>query len=395
MKLFTPHYFEDNFMNINFLKLKKEGIRLIITDIDNTLVPYAVALPTKKIYSLFKKLQSMGFDICFLSNNQSERVDIFNEGLGYYSVSLSRKPLPYGYKKCMEYHNCTKEETVFIGDQLFTDILGAKLAGIRCILVKPIKTNDEEFFIRLKRTFEKFVLKKITPKKLGVIGNPVSHSLSPILHGFFYKKLNINASYKKYNPSFENLADYISYFKKNKFLGFNVTVPYKQEIIKFLDYIDTDAKKIGAVNTVKIVDGKLYGYNTDGEGFCMMINEIKGHCLVKKGAKSVTIYNRTLEKAQAIADLYDNVYALPLAEFSPDECQILINAVLLDVVPVDNLDGIEDGTEVFDINYNKKETDFLKMASKYNVVTCNGLMMLVNQGLLAHKIWFNRRKEEN
>ena len=409
MKLFTPHYFEDNFFNINFDKLKKDGIKLIITDIDNTLVPYAVATPTQKINRLFEKLQMMGFDICFLSNNQSQRVDVFNEGLGYYSVSLSRKPLPYGYKQCMQYHNCTKEETVFIGDQLFTDILGAKLAGIKCILVKPIKTNDEEFFIRLKRSFEKFILKKITPKKLGVIGNPVSHSMSPILHGFFYRKFKINAVYKKYCPTYENLGEYISYFKENGFLGFNVTVPYKQVIIKYLDYIHPDAEKIGAVNTVKIVDGKLYGYNTDGDGFCMQIKDIKGkdvkiigaggsvlsvvHCLIKNGAKSVTIYNRTLEKAKVIADLYDNVCAKPLDVFSADNCQILINAVLLNVVAVKDLDGIEEGTEVFDINYNKKETEFIKMALKYNVTVKNGLMMLVNQGLLAHKIWFG--KEEN
>ncbi len=409
MNIFTPHYFEDNFFNINFNKLKKDGVKLIITDIDNTLVPYAVAKPTGKINELFKKLQSMGFNICFLSNNKSQRVDVFNEGHGFYSVSLSRKPLPYGYKKCMEHHNCTKEETVFIGDQLFTDILGAKLAGIKCVLVKPIKTNDEEFFIRLKRTIEKFILKKITPKKLGVIGNPVSHSMSPILHGFFYKKFKINAIYKKYCPTPENLADYISYFKENEFLGFNITVPYKQEIIKYLDYIHPDAEKIGAVNTVKIIDGKLYGYNTDGDGFCMQIKDIKDkdvkiigaggsvlsvvHSLVKFGAKSVTIYNRTLEKAQSIADLYNNVYAKPLNEFCADNCQILINAVLLNVVAVDNLDGIEEGTEVFDINYNRKETDFIKLASKYNVITNNGLKMLVNQGLLAHKIWFGKEED--
>ncbi|MBQ4543576.1 MAG: shikimate dehydrogenase, partial [Clostridia bacterium] len=226
---------------------------------------------------------------------------------------------------------------------------------------------------------------------------------------FFYRKFKINAVYKKYCPTYENLGEYISYFKENGFLGFNVTVPYKQVIIKYLDYIHPDAEKIGAVNTVKIVDGKLYGYNTDGDGFCMQIKDIKGkdvkiigaggsvlsvvHCLIKNGAKSVTIYNRTLEKAKVIADLYDNVCAKPLDVFSADNCQILINAVLLNVVAVKDLDGIEEGTEVFDVNYNKKETEFIKMALKYNVTVKNGLMMLVNQGLLAHKIWFG--KEEN
>ena len=141
MKLFTPHYFEDNFFNINFDKLKKDGIKLIITDIDNTLVPYAVATPTQKINRLFEKLQMMGFDICFLSNNQSQRVDVFNEGLGYYSVSLSRKPLPYGYKQCMQYHNCTKEETVFIGDGA-SHILSISLPGYKSEVLMNFLDRD-------------------------------------------------------------------------------------------------------------------------------------------------------------------------------------------------------------------------------------------------------------
>lgn len=410
MNIFVPHYYEDNVLNINFEKLKRDGIKLIITDIDNTLVPYSIETPTNQIISLFNMLKEMGFDICFLSNNHSKRVDLFNQGFGFYSISKGKKPLPFSYTKCVKYHNCTKDQAIFIGDQLFTDILGAKLAKIKCILVKPIKINEESKFIKFKRSMENLILRKILPYKLGVIGNPVAHSLSPVLHGVFYKKLNINARYKKYCPTLDNLGEYINYFKENNFLGFNITVPYKQEIMKYLDYIDPDAQKIGAVNTVKIVNGKLYGYNTDGDGFCMKFKDIANkdikiigaggtvlsivNSLVNHNAKSITIYNRTLENAIKIADMYDNVYAKTLDEFSAQDCQILINAVLLNTLAVDNLDGIDKNTIVIDVNYNERETEFMKMASSYGVETHNGLFMLVNQGWLSHKIWFNKRKEE-
>jgi len=411
MKLLTPDYYEDNIFNINLNKLKKDGIKLILTDIDNTIVPYGLAKPTKAIFDWFEKVKTLGFDVCFLSNNNFERVDLFNKELGYYAIHKANKPLPFSYNKCVKKYNVTKNETVFIGDQLFTDVLGAKVAGVKCILVKPIRMDEEDFQIQFKRKVEKLLYKKVLPKRLGVIGNPIKHSLSPQLHKSFYENLDINAQYRKYCVESDKLPEYISYFKANNFLGFNVTVPYKQEIIKYLDYVHPDAEKIKSVNTVKIVDGKLYGYSTDGDGFVMQFkNGVKDkvvkiigaggttpaivQSLVNGGVKEISIYNRTFEKAMTIAEAYNNVYAYPLNEFNACACDILINTTSSEHIsgfpPVDNLDGICPDTKVYDTNYKPKITKFMQLAADNGCEVHNGLEMLVNQGLKAHKIWFER-----
>lgn len=409
MKLLTPKYFAENIFCVNLEKLYSEGKRIIITDIDNTIVPYAVPRPTKAAVSWFNKAKKLGFEICFLSNNHPERVNTFNENLGYYSICDANKPLPFNYIKCLEKYGFKKEQAVFFGDQLFTDVLGARLAGIDCVLVRPIKMNDEDPFIRFKRKMETGFLRRMSPKKLGVIGNPVAHSLSPDIHRVFYRDTGINAVYRRYMPTAETLPKYVEYFKNREFTGFNVTVPFKQEIIKYLDYVHPSAQKINSVNTVKIVDGKLYGYSTDGGGFCMQLEnggrgkrvKIIGaggttpsivQSLCENGAKSVIIYNRTLEKAQKIADMFENVSALGLEDFSPCDCDILVNTsskeLLTGCPPVESLDGISADTLVFDANYKPAVTQFMKMAQEHGCTAKNGYAMLVNQGFLSHKIWF-------
>lgn len=411
MKLLTPDYYEDNIFNINLKKLRQDGIRLILTDIDNTIVPYGLEKPTKTILDWFKNVKDLGFDVCFLSNNNAERVDLFNKELGYYAIHKANKPLPFSYNKCVKMYNANKNEVVFIGDQLFTDVLGAKLAGLKCILVKPIRMDEEDFQIQFKRSIEKLFYNKVLPKRLGVVGNPIKHSLSPILHKSFYDNTGVYAQYKKYCVLPDELAKYIEYFKANKFLGFNITVPYKQEIIKYLDYVHPDAAKINSVNTVKIIDGKLYGYSTDGAGFVMQFKDgVAGktvkiigaggttpaivQSLVSAGVSKVNIYNRTFEKAKMIAEEYDNVFAYPLKEFCACDCDILINTTssehITGLPPVDNLDGINPETKVYDTNYKPQITKFMQLAISNGCEAHNGLEMLVNQGLKAHNIWFER-----
>ncbi len=413
MKILTPTFYEDNIFNINLKKLKNMGIKLILTDIDNTIVQYGTEVPTKKVSNWFLKAKELGFTVCFLSNNNFERIDKFNKELGYYAIHKANKPLPFSYLKCIKHYGVKKEETIFFGDQLFTDILGANLSRIKSVLVKPIRLDNESEFIGFKRKIEQLFINKVIPKRLGVIGNPVRHSLSPVLHKSFYDNLKINAVYKKYCPKEDELLKYIEYFKSSRFSGFNVTVPYKSEIIKYLDYVDENAQKINSVNTVKIVDGKLYGYSTDGDGF---VSQAEGgvqgktvkiigaggttqsivQSLVDSGVSNITIYNRTFEKAKVIADGYDRVLAMPLNEFSPADCDILINTTSCEHItgmpPIDNLEGISEDTLVYDTNYNPRITKFMQLAINKGCKAYNGLGMLVNQGLLAHKIWF---EEEN
>lgn len=141
---------------INFGDLYAQGYRGLIFDIDNTLVPHGAPADERAI-ELFQQLKKTGFQCCLLSNNQIERVSSFNDKVGVHFVEDAHKPSRRNYLKAMELMGTNVENTVFIGDQLFTDVYGAKRTGIRNILVQPIHPH-EEIQIVLKRYLEKIVL---------------------------------------------------------------------------------------------------------------------------------------------------------------------------------------------------------------------------------------------
>ena len=134
----------------------REGCRGLVFDIDNTLVPHG-APADERACALFAHLKELGFKCCFLSNNQYERVSSFNDAVGVNYIENAHKPSVRNYNKAMEILGTDTGNTIFIGDQLFTDVYGAKRAGIRNILVKPINPK-EEIQIVLKRYLEKIVL---------------------------------------------------------------------------------------------------------------------------------------------------------------------------------------------------------------------------------------------
>ena len=142
--------------DVDFDSLYKEGYRGLIFDIDNTLVPHGADADERSI-ALFKKLKELGFQTMLLSNNKEPRVKRFNEKVGSRYIYKAGKPFLKNYKKAMEIMGTTPENTLFVGDQLFTDVWGAKRAGIYSILVKPIHPK-EEIQIVLKRYLEKIVL---------------------------------------------------------------------------------------------------------------------------------------------------------------------------------------------------------------------------------------------
>lgn len=153
---FYPNEYRNSTYEIPFEKLYEEGYRGVLFDIDNTLVPHG-APATKEAVEFFEKLRRIGFSYCMISNNQIERVESFcREVKGKY-VCNAHKPSVKGYELGMEYMGTDKSNTVFVGDQLFTDVYGANRAGIRSILVKPIHPK-EEIQIVLKRYLEKVVL---------------------------------------------------------------------------------------------------------------------------------------------------------------------------------------------------------------------------------------------
>lgn len=153
---FYPDEYLDSTYEIDFDKLYQQGYRGLIFDIDNTLVPHGAPADERAI-KLFKHLTELGYNCMLLSNNKEPRVKMFHDAVKIGYIFKANKPSPKNYRKAMELMHTTKGNTLFIGDQIFTDIYGAKRAGIRTILVKPIHPK-EEIQIVLKRYLEKIVL---------------------------------------------------------------------------------------------------------------------------------------------------------------------------------------------------------------------------------------------
>ena len=153
---FFPDQYLDSAYEIDFEGLYAKGYRGLIFDIDNTLVPHGKPQDERSL-RLFARLKNLGFQCCFLSNNQRERVESFNRPIKQKFIENAHKPSVKNYNRAMKLMGTDRTNTVFIGDQLFTDIWGAKRAGIRNILVKPIHPK-EEIQIVLKRYLEKIVL---------------------------------------------------------------------------------------------------------------------------------------------------------------------------------------------------------------------------------------------
>ena len=156
LERFYPDYEKDSAYKLDFEGLYVKGYRGIIFDVDNTLVPHGAPADRQAI-RLFKRLHNIGFDTMLLSNNKEPRVKSFAEQVGSKYIYKAGKPSERGYLAAMEQMGTTKETTLFIGDQLFTDVWGAKKLGITNYLVKPIHPK-EEIQIVLKRKLEGIVL---------------------------------------------------------------------------------------------------------------------------------------------------------------------------------------------------------------------------------------------
>lgn len=155
-KKFYPQEYYTSTYKIDFKEYYDRGYRGILFDIDNTLVPHDAPADEKAI-RLIKKLKDIGFKICLVSNNKESRVAKFNEKLQVEYIFKAGKPLKKGYLKAMETLGTTVDNTMFVGDQLFTDLWGANTTGIYSILVMPIN-KKEEIQIVLKRIPEKLIL---------------------------------------------------------------------------------------------------------------------------------------------------------------------------------------------------------------------------------------------
>ena len=158
MSHILPTDYVDSTYDIDFQKLYDQGYRLALFDVDNTLVPHG-APADQRSTELFRKMKKMGFRFMFLSNNKEPRVKSFSDAVGGDGYTYkSGKPNPSAYLEAMERMQVDKEHTIFIGDQILTDVLGANKAGIRSVLVKPVLKWHEEPQIVLKRFLEYIIL---------------------------------------------------------------------------------------------------------------------------------------------------------------------------------------------------------------------------------------------
>lgn len=164
-KLFYPNDDVSSTYRIDFERLYARGIRGVIFDIDNTLVPHGEPADEQSL-ALFAHLRELGMKTCLISNNKEPRVQPFAQAVGSIYVSDSHKPSVKNYRKAMERMGTNEKNTIFVGDQLFTDVLGANRAGIYSILVEPIHPK-EEIQIVLKRYLERIVLHFYRRRKAG------------------------------------------------------------------------------------------------------------------------------------------------------------------------------------------------------------------------------------
>ena len=264
--------------------------------------------------------------------------------------------------------------------------------------------------------------------KFLVIGNPIDHSLSPKLHNYWMEKNNINAIYEKEKLDSNNLQNFILNLRNKNICGANVTVPFKKEVIPYLDKLTPDAEATQSVNTILLDnDDKIMGHNTDIGGFENAIKFTKYDFIKKKvfliGAggvvpsiifalnkmrvSSITLSNRTKKKAEDLQK-FSNEKMLKKNKLSEirvvnwgaiPEFDIVINATSVGLNNNQKLDldfsNIGKNKFFYDVIYNPKETKFLKTGKDLGNLTENGKKMFIYQAAEAFKLWHNIQPEIN
>lgn len=260
----------------------------------------------------------------------------------------------------------------------------------------------------------------VNTKIMGVIGDPIEHSMSPFLHNNVIEANGLNAVYFPFHVKPEGLSDFTESAKNLGFAGFNATMPHKQALLELVDEIDEEAQRFQSINTVKIRNGKMTGYNTDVRGLfqafadrgvelagsrIMMIGAggVAGSLIKGAGAREVgriVILNRTLEKAERLCEGLD--YAEARAQTPENmkaaakEADIIINCTSLGMSGTgsdfEDLSFLDDTNALLcDLIYNPWETKFLAYGRQKGLETMNGMAMLIYQGLIAFEIFTDEK----
>ncbi|MGL5576417.1 MAG: shikimate dehydrogenase [Sarcina sp.] len=249
----------------------------------------------------------------------------------------------------------------------------------------------------------------------GLIGEKLSHSLSPEIHEDLYSKISMNAKFNLFLVAKSDVSNIVASLKTLGVVGTNVTIPYKEVVMDQLDFISDEAKKIGAINTIFMKDGKSFGYNTDYYGFKRMLERedvifknnvfyVLGsggaskaivHCLLDEGASRVVMVSRDKVSASEKFSGISRMEFLNYDELSEiEKAYGIVNTTPCGMYP--NIETTAIDKEIFskfeiacDIVYNPEKTRFLQEAENDGLKIVKGLYMLVAQAMKAEEIWNN------
>ena len=244
----------------------------------------------------------------------------------------------------------------------------------------------------------------------GVLGEKLPHSISPEIHEKIFELLNINGAYKIFEVEKKDISKVCDSLRILKIKGTNVTIPYKQEIMKYLDSISEEAEKIGAVNTIYLKDGKLSGHNTDYFGFGTIIDKnnvkVKNEVamvlgtggaskavvtyLLDKGIKKIYLVSRTQKEESDYDD--SRVEYTTYEKIKNIKGEILVNTTPVGMYPRTGVSPVQEDVinnfhTLIDIIYNPRMTRFLEIGQELGKKVCGGLEMLVGQAIKAEEIW--------
>jgi shikimate dehydrogenase len=268
--------------------------------------------------------------------------------------------------------------------------------------------------------------------RLGVVGDPVEHSLSPQMQNAALRACKIDMAYARFQISPNELADALKAVRDLSFVGVNLTIPHKIAALRLLDTADESARRIGAINTIKVENGKLCGFNTDGRGFSRAVREdfsvdlrdmrvlvlgaggagraIAMQC-ARETCERLVITNRSFEKAQELVEKLRDFFTGPKV-FGPvprlqaiqwDEAAIRFQIANIDLIVNATPLGLNRADAspiparllaphlmIYDTIYSEKRTPFVAAGIEAGTRAANGLSMLLHQGALAFEIWFDR-----
>ncbi len=257
----------------------------------------------------------------------------------------------------------------------------------------------------------------------GIIGYPLSHTLSPAMHNAVFKKYGMPWEYRVFETKPEDVGFMLRGMRKEGIRGINVTIPHKHAVMNYLKKIDKAAAAIGAVNTIVNKGGKLIGYNTDYLGFGMTLKKnrinLKGRTVVMLGAGGaahalaytinlekpakfyilnidVPMIERLVRKLKLKKTMYSDISPIKAKDEILASADFIINATSVGQhdkrVPY-KIKKLKKGAVVYDIIYNPAKTPFLKLARKKGARTLNGLDMLTYQGMESFKLWTGRKSD--